>query len=97
MDTKLRRVVRRAPAADMQTLVDLGLADTQRRPPPDPPPGPPPEETAAAEIDAALAEVGVPRGPKDVEAVAALAKLPLNDVRAILRWVRHEKPRPKPQ
>ena len=96
-DTKTRRVIRRTPAADMQTLVDLGLADEQRKPPPDPPPGPPPEETAAAEIDAALAEAGISRTAKDAEAVAALAVLPPETVKAVLRWVRHKKrDRPEP-
>jgi hypothetical protein len=84
-----------ASAADMGTLVDMGVLEEQTQPPPDEPPGPPPEEQAnALALDAALAEVGVTKTMADDQAVTALAKLDPATVQAITTWVKHKKKDP---
>ena len=85
-------------AADMGTQVAMGWVEEQAKPPPepDPPPDPvdepSPTETAnKAMLTAALAEAGVEEGTGDDTAVALLAKLPPDTVRAVTRWLKSPK------
>ena len=85
-------------AADMGTQVAMGWVEEQAKPPPEPAPRPPVEDTPSPTeaanktlLTAALAEAGVEEGTGDDTAVALLAQLPPDTVRAVTRWLKSPK------
>ena len=85
-------------AADMATQVAMGWVEEQAKPPPEPAPLPPVEDTPSPTeqanktmLTAALTEAGVEEGTGDDTAIALLAKLPPDTVRAVTRWLKSPK------
>lgn len=84
-------------AGDLGSLVHLGMVD----PPPEPAPPPAPElpdpaqsgmeRANEARLQAALAESGVARGPRDEQVVDVLARLDPADVDAVTAWLKQKK------
>ena len=81
-----------ASAADVGSLIHLGLADPQPEPAPPPEPAPTPEQQAnEALLEEALVDAGVDKTAGDEEVVDALAGLPPDQVAAVARWLKTKK------
>jgi hypothetical protein len=86
-------------AADVDSLVALGMEETPPTPtaaappvveaPPTPPPAPDPADEAT--LHSALAEAGVSVEAADTAAVRVLAALDSETVEAVARWVKSKK------
>ncbi|WP_306317190.1 MULTISPECIES: hypothetical protein [unclassified Streptomyces] len=78
-------------AADMSSLVQLGLAEPQPVPEPPAPTVPPDQTTQAQEnratLTSALTDAGVTKTPDDEQAINALARLNPADIAAVTRWI----------
>lgn len=86
----LRR--RDTKAADIDSLVGLGLAQPPPEPAPPPEPTPSPEQQAnEALLEEALTDAGIDTTGEDEGVVDALAGLPPDQVATVARWLKTKK------
>jgi predicted component of type VI protein secretion system len=83
-------------AGDLESLVELGLADPPPEPSLPPPPAPPDEQTGMEQanelmLQSALVDAGVEKVAGDEAVIDALAKLDPKDVEAVAGWLKQKK------